>query len=142
MQVRGSTLALKPRTDITRRPKQGYQCPIVTRVCQSRSQISDTGIRSCFRSISQTANFSRQNFLLIFFSKLYFIIRLQQGRDGGLGLGLGLEEYPSERDEQFNSGHIEPTHHPTPFERTHTQQLQFVAGENTAEVSQFCSKSF
>ena len=34
MQVTGATLALKPRTDITRSPKQMYQKDMKTRTCE------------------------------------------------------------------------------------------------------------
>ena len=40
MEVRGSTLALKPRTDITRSPKQGYQWP-------TKALMSSKNLKNC-----------------------------------------------------------------------------------------------
>ena len=60
MQARESTLALKPRADVTRSPKQGYQWPHETDMCPTK--------KKCFQQCLSNKGISGSKF---FHFKLY-----------------------------------------------------------------------
>ena len=50
---KGSTMALKPRTDVTRSPKEGYQWPPKKDLCSSKTVKTSFGIKNVHENINQ-----------------------------------------------------------------------------------------